>query len=530
MTGRGGPSLRALDAVALAAGALMAGQAMLWYRVIGSANGNRPETFAHALTASLAGLAVGFLVGLPLKEWVGMGALRLGALLAALSGALFYLAMPVGAAVMLQGAALGRATYLAAAVLAAGAMGALVSALYAEAAEMVQARPLAIGRITSAVLLGAAVGVFATGYLLLDVESLEHTILVVALSAFGLAQALWHAAPERRRQAGVTVFALAALGALVGHDRLFQGFMERVHFGPGARETRYRVVVHGRAGIVGVTPDARVYGDGLYRGAYTLDADASPTLVGRAFLVPALHRAPRRILQIGLGSGAWTRILADVRAVDSLTVVEGNPGYLEALWRQPAIAGVLDDPRVRLHLDDPRRWLAQHPNRRFDVIVANAEWHWRAGATHLLSAEFLQLLKDRLAEGGVAFFNGTGSLDALYTASGVWRHVIRASNYIAASDAPFDQGRDERRAAVLAIVGPDGSPRIRGARAAQTVDAILDQLSGDLAPALRRANDLWNITDDNMASEFKATGSGAWWRALPARVWRPDRAWPTVLF
>jgi hypothetical protein len=83
---------------------------------------------------------------------------------------------------------------------------------------------------------------------------------------------------------------------------------------------------------------------------------------------------------------------------------------------------------------------------------------------------------------------------------------------------------------VLSVAGPDGAPRIRGARGAQAVDAILDQVSGDLAPALRRANDLWNITDDNMASEFKATGAGAWWRALPARIWRPDRAWPTVLF
>lgn len=530
MTLRSATSLRALEAVAVAAGALTAAQAMLWSRVIGSANSSRPETFTHALSVVLAGLAAGLLAGIPLKERLAIGTLRFGATLVALSGALFYVAMPAGAAVLLQAAAPGRAAFFAGAALAAGAMGAWVPTLCEAVAELVQSRPAAIARATAALLLGTAAGVLVTGYLLLDVESLEHTILFVALSALGLAEALWLAAPERHRRAGVTVFALVALVALVGHGQLFQGFLERVHFGPGSRETQYAMVVHGRAGIVGVTPDARAYGDGLYRGAYSLDADANPTLVGRAFLVPALHRTPRRILQIGLGSGAWTRILADVRAVDSLTVVEGNPGYLDALWRQPAIAGVLDDPRVRLHLDDPRRWLAQHPQRRFEVIVANSEWHWRAGATHVLSAEFLQLLKGHLAEGGVAYFNGTGSLDALYTAAGVWRHVIRASNYIAASDAPFDQSRDERRAALLAIAGPDGVPRIRGARAEQAVDAILDQVSGDLAPSLRRANDLWNITDDNMASEFKATGAGAWWRALPARVWRPDRAWPTVLF
>ncbi len=529
MTGRTTTSMRTLDAAAVAAGVLTAGQAMLWSRVIGSANGNRPETFTHALTMVLAGLSAGLLAGIPLKERLGMGALRFGALLVAFAGALFYVAMPTGAAVMLHAAAPGRAVLDAGAALAAAAMGALMAVLFEATAALGLVRPLAIARATTALLLGSAVGVLLTGYVLLDIESLEHTILILTLAALGLAQGLWLAAPERRR-AGVTIFALIALAALGAHDRLFEGFLERIHFGPGARQTRYDVVVQGRDGIVGVTPDARAYGDGLYRGAYSLDADASPQLLGRAFLVPALHRAPRRILQLGLGSGAWTRILADARAVDSLTVVEGNPGYLEALWRQPAIAAVLDDPRVRLHLDDPRRWLARHPNRRFDVIVANTEWHWRAGATHVLSAEFLELLKGHLAEGGVAFFNGTGSLDALYTASGVWQHVVRASNYIAASDAPFDLSRDERRAAVLAIVGPDGAPRIRGARAAHTVDAILGQLSGDLAPALRRANDLWNITDDNMASEFKATGAGAWWRALPARVWRPDRAWPTVLF
>lgn len=530
MTGRGFPSLRALDAAAVAVGALTAGQAMLWSRVIGSANGNRPETLAHALSVVLAGFAAGLLVGIPLKERLGIGVLRFGALMVALSGTLFYVAMPVGAAIMLQSAASGRAALFGAAALAAGAMGTLLPALCDATTDLVHARPLSIARVTAALVLGAAAGVLVTGYQLLDVESLERTILIVALSALGLAQALWFAAPEHRRRAGVIVFALAALGALVGHDRLFRAFLERVHFGPGARETRYGVIVQGRAGIVGVTTDARAFGNGLYRGAYSLEAGTEPALVGRAYLVPALHRSPRRILQIGLGSGSWTRILADVPSVDSLTVLEGNPGYVEALWRHPAIAGVLDDPRVRLHLDDPRRWLARHPQRRFDVVVANTEWHWSAGATHVLSAEFLRLLKGHLADGGVAYFNGTGSLDALYTAAGVWRHVIRASNYIAASDAPFDQGRDERRAAVLAVMGPDGAPRIRGPRASHIADAIVDQVSGDLAPALRRANDLWNITDDNMASEFKATGAGVWWRALPSRVWRPDRAWPTVLF
>ena len=109
MTVRASLSLRFLDAVAIAAGALAAGQAMLWIRVIGSANGNRPETFAHALSVVLAGLAAGLLAGIPLRERLGLGALRFGSLVVALSGALFYVSMPAGAAFMLHAAAPGRA-------------------------------------------------------------------------------------------------------------------------------------------------------------------------------------------------------------------------------------------------------------------------------------------------------------------------------------------------------------------------------------------------------------------------------------
>jgi hypothetical protein len=59
---------------------------------------------------------------------------------------------------------------------------------------------------------------------------------------------------------------------------------------------------------------------------------------------------------------------------------------------------------------------------------------------------------------------------------------------------------------------------------------LLDTETPDVAPQFRRANDLWFITDDNMATEFKSNGAGAWWRSLPSRVFRPERAWTTVLF
>ncbi|MHB1311800.1 MAG: fused MFS/spermidine synthase [Gemmatimonadaceae bacterium] len=530
MAERREPSHRFLYGLAGVTGFLSISQETLWIKVIGSANDNRPETFAHALGFFLLGLALGAVGRRPLQARLGLGNLRFVAVMVAASGIVFYLAMPLGAEVLVHDAAWGRGVLFVATALTAAGMGVVLPLL----CEAVSADGTPAGAATSRVLLanvlGAAAGPLVTGYVMLEVETLEHNILFVAIAALGIAQALWLRAPERRRRTGVGIFALASLALLATHKAAFTLFLEKVHFGDEGYEPGYLYVAQGRAGIVGVWPGGREYGEGLYDGGFNLDPVSNTNLINRAYFVPALHRAPHRILEIGLGTGSWARILADNPAVDSLTIVEIDPAYVNVMWHYPEIASVLDDPRVRLHFDDGRRWLARNPARRFDVIVINGTWHWRSGATHILSAEFLAVLRAHLAPGGVAYFNTTGSLDVMYTAAGAFRHVMRVSNFVAASDAPFDQRDDERRAAMLRILAPDGKPRIRGDSAAVTLDRFLSVASGDLAPQLRRANDLWNITDDNMATEFKANGAGLWWRDLPARVWRPDRAWPTILF
>ncbi len=523
-------SHRLLYLVAGVTGFLSISQETLWIKVIGSANDNRPETFAHALGFFLLGLAFGALAGRRVQARLRLGNLRFVAVMVAVSGLVFYLAMPAGAALLTRSDDLGRQFLLVATALTSAAMGGVLPLL----CEAVSAGGLAAGTATARVLLanvlGSAAGPLVTGYVLLEVETLQHNILFIALAALGVAQALWLLAPERHRRAGVTIFSLAALLALAAQPALFTRFLEKVHFGTDGYLPGYQYVAQGRAGIVGVWPGGREYGEGLYDGGFNLDPVSNTNLINRAFFVPALHRAPRRMLEIGLGTGSWARILADIPAVDALTIVEIDPAYVDVMWHYPDIASVLSDPRVRLHFDDGRRWLARHPERAFDMIVINGTWHWRSGATHILSSEFLRELRAHLASGGVVYFNTTGSFDVLYTAAGAFRHVIRVSNFVAASDAPFDQRADERRTAMLGIHGPDGAPRIRGDSAGVTLDRFLAAASEDLAPQLRRANDLWNITDDNMATEFKSNGAGTWWRSLPYRVWRPDRAWPTILF
>jgi len=90
---------------------------------------------------------------------------------------------------------------------------------------------------------------------------------------------------------------------------------------------------------------------------------------------------------IGLSSGSWAQILVHHPEVESLDIVEINPGYLKLIPQYPVVSSLLDNPKARIHIDDGRRWLFSHPDRRYDLIVQNTSFYWRDHSAELLSAD-----------------------------------------------------------------------------------------------------------------------------------------------
>jgi predicted membrane-bound spermidine synthase len=82
--------------------------------------------------------------------------------------------------------------------------------------------------------------------------------------------------------------------------------------------------------------------------------------------------------------------------VESIDVVEINPAYLDLTRSYPELAPLLDDPRIHIHIDDGRRWLKRNPHTRYDLIVQNITYHWRANAGNLLSREYLSEVRTHL--------------------------------------------------------------------------------------------------------------------------------------
>ncbi|HBR21855.1 MAG TPA: spermidine synthase, partial [Nitrospiraceae bacterium] len=233
----------------------------------------------------------------------------------------------------------------------------------------------------------------------------------------------------------------------------------------------------------------------------------------------ALHPKPEDVLEIGMSSGSGTRVIANHLDVKKLTVVEINPGYSTLIKKYPDISTILNDPKISIHIDDGRRWLNRNPDKKFDLIAMNTTFHWRDGATNLLSEEFLRLFKSHLKKGGVIYYNTTFSGDVTFTAANVFKYIVPYSNFVAASDSPFVMSKEDIRQNLLKFRNAGKPVFDKNSLSLQHVlNKLVESDLSDKADLIRNKAGLLHITDDNMATEFKKNN----------RLFIPERTWTNI--
>jgi spermidine synthase len=363
---------------------------------------------------------------------------------------------------------------------------------------------------------GSALGSLLTGFVLMDRLPLRTVATLLAVLGFSAAFVLAMTTPgDPGRTIRPRVGALAALGALaavLAGPALLGKLWERLQFKREYRsDLAFKYVVENRHGVIAVGPDDTIYGGGAYDGAFNVRLAANPNNVHRTYAIEAMRSldahapAQRRMLMIGLSSGSWAQIVANLPSTKSLTIIEINPGYLELIRKYPDIAPVLDNPNVKIEIDDGRRWLLRHPSEKFDFIVMNTSFSWRAHMTNLLSVEFLELVRAHLEPWGIHYFNTTWSVDVMRTAITTFPHALRVMNFVAVADQPFafDEatwtGTLERAELDEATLG-----RLRtfGASLADPDLAKSDRLESR-ETMLARLPKGPSITDDNMLPEVR---------------------------
>jgi len=308
--------------------------------------------------------------------------------------------------------------------------------------------------------------------------------------------------------------AVAGLGSVIvaAEAPLNAGVIERLFFRMSVADSPHFVrTVENRSGVIGVTGHGELFGSGVFDGVYNTDLrQRLRSQIHRAFALTAFHRAPRRVLMIGLGTGSWARILAGMPSVSELVVVEINPGYVQLLADHSEVADLTRLPNVRVVIDDGRRWLQRNPQERFDVIIANTVYHWRANASSLLSVEFLEIVRRHLTRGGLYYFNSTSEPRVQKTGAMAFPYAWRFAHLMAVSDSPLEPDLERWQSSLFdrQWMGVHALDRSSGEDMALVRDMVTD-MRRELEPRdalLARTAALLPITDDNMGTEWAVPG------------------------
>jgi spermidine synthase len=443
-------------AVAAAAGFISLSYEILWYRVISYASWGLPGAFGLLLAAYLFGIAIGSRVaGAFCKDREEAGdtsQLRALAVFTFVANVVAWLVVPA------FGWTAKRWDWppaLIAVALAASLLGAILPLVAHFGIKPDDKAGANLSYIYLSNIVGSAAGSLITGFVFLDHWSLQEIGAIVACIGMALVAALvlLSGMANVGRLAGLGSVLVAALVLVKATPSVYDRIWERLSYKRDFDEktTRFLDIVETKSGVITVTQDGVVYGGGAYDGKVSTSIVTDRNGIFRAHAVAAMHPAPKNVLMIGLATGAWAQVVANLPQVEKLTVVEINPGYLELIAKYPEVKSLLTNPKVDIVVDDGRRWLNRHPDSRFDALVMNTTWNWRGHSTNLLSVEFLELVRSRLAPGGLLYFNTTSSDDVKKTAATVFPHALRVYNFVAVSDSPFWFDKDRWRTTLLTM-------------------------------------------------------------------------------
>jgi spermidine synthase len=239
-------------------------------------------------------------------------------------------------------------------------------------------------------------------------------------------------------------------------------------------------------------------------------------MIVRPYALSAFHPNPAHVLMIGLGSGSWAQVIANDSHLQDLTVVDINPGYLEAISKHSETSSLLHNPKVSILVDDGRRWLLRHPQATFDVVVMNTSYYWRNHSSNLLSTDFLRIVRQHLRPKGVFFYNTTWSDDVMATGLAVYPYGMRVFNCLALSDSPLVFDRHRWKSILLSytidrkrVINPDDPDQMKKLdqivsirHAAPLIASDSIESNDEIRQRLRKRQNLI-ITDDNMGVEWR---------------------------
>lgn len=274
-----------------------------------------------------------------------------------------------------------------------------------------------VGKTYSLNTLGAIVGSYSAGFILIPLLGIQATLKVATATNLAIAIAAFGAAIGRLGPAGRGAFAAAVLAlplavwippwdkaVMTSGVAIYGNLILRAWRGDNLKELLgARQILYYKDGMSATVTVVRVQDHTVLKVNGKTDAGNGAdmhTQLMSGHLPAFLHPEARRALVIGLGSGV-TVGAALQHPLEAVDVVEIEPAVVEAshfFARENRRA--LADPRVRLRIGDGRNFLLG-TRASYDVIISEPSNPWISGMGNLFSREFFQLAAGHLRPDGL---------------------------------------------------------------------------------------------------------------------------------
>lgn len=260
-----------------------------------------------------------------------------------------------------------------------------------------------VGRVYSANTFGSVAGAVAVGlFLIPSLGTWWATVVCAVLGAVtAVGLSCFFTAADRRvvytAGASAAAIVVAAVGLLHA-----DAFVNREGLGPHD-EVVFRS--EDEYGLVEVVEDQRLGTRWMLTNRLHWEGSTLPRAVAeqrkQGLLPLLLHGSPRRVLEIGVGTGIKLSAL-DVPAVEEAVAVEISPGVIEAsrLFADYNHGVTSNHSKVEIVCADGRNYVALTP-RKFDVIVNGLLTPYRAGVSRLYTVEHFYNCRAKLADDGM---------------------------------------------------------------------------------------------------------------------------------
>ncbi len=402
---------------AFVAGFALLALEVVWLRVLLLFLNGTSLVFAMVLAIVLSGIALGSLAAARARVLVASAPYAgLVSFAAAVFGVLGLRLFPHFVSAFLGSGVQGATMVLElAAPLVLGtsfASGALFTFLGAALRERLPSDAGATGLLLSLNTVGAALGAFSAGFLLLPTAGMEKALFGMLL-CYGVAAAVCFAEarpPARILAAGATIY-LAALAAFPFgsvHAQFVAASAGKWRTSPDDRIAAVREGLDATLMYIEHRTLGATHHYQLCTNAYSMSNSA---FTGRRYMklfaywpLAVLPRV-RSALIIGYGLGNTAKALTDSSDPETIDVVDVSPDILAmapVVFPDPR-EQPLADSRVRVHVEDGRYFL-QATDRRFDLITGEPPPHHLAGVVNLYSREYFRLLRSRLTPGGAVTY------------------------------------------------------------------------------------------------------------------------------